>query len=163
MDAKLPTDAPVPINQAGKPAGVLVDGGTNRRIPFAIKADLSSGYYEYLVPAPDGRNVLVDELARPIVRQGRAVGKLVLEPIGKAAALGLYKEPSKKVYSPLQPMTKDEKVAGLEQYKEVYIKVWNELRQVDRREVDAKWAQYLSTNKFLDCMVLKRRHVKAGP
>ena len=162
LDAKSPTNAPVPVNSKGRPAGVLVDLGTMKRIPFPRKVDMETGEVEYLVPAANGVDVLVDPYTRaPYVRKYRAVGKLVLEPMAKANRMGVA--PPQKVESVIQPMTKEEKVAGLEQYKVIYHKVWNEMRGESRRCVDARFQDYLTRTGvmgFLDqFMGLKSRPV----
>lgn len=149
LDAKKPTSAPVPTNKQGHPAGVLVDTGTMKRIPFPRKVDMATGEVEYLVPAANGVDVLVDPYTRaPYVRKYKAVGKLVLEPYAKADKLGV--PPPRKVEGEVQPMTAGEKVAGLEQYKTVYFKVWNEMRHEARRCVDGRWEDYLTKSGAMD-------------
>ena len=161
LDANKPTDAPVPTDSKCRPAGVLVDLGTGKRIPFPRKVDMATGDVEYLVPAANGVDVLVDPYTRaPYVRKYKAVGKLELVPMGRADKLGI--KPPQKVESPILPMTKEEKVAGLEQYRSLYFKVWNEIRGDSSRVVDTRWEDYLKTNTFLDDFVLKRRFVSVG-
>lgn len=143
-----------------KPAGVLIDTGTNRRIPYARRANFDTGEYEALVEGPEPDSVIVgdDDREEPVVVRGRAVGKLKLVPLEQAHAFGLEVEP-RKVRQTVLPMTADQRIAGLEQYKQVYVKVWNELRRESRRCVDDRWAEYLSKSDFLDAYVLKRRIV----
>lgn len=149
LDAKKPTDAPVPVNSKGLPAGVLVDLGTMKRIPFPRKVDMDTGEVEYLVPTANGTDVLVDPYTRaPYVRKYKAVGKLVLEPYHKADKLGV--PPPRKIEGIVLPMTKEEKVAGLEEYKKVYFKVWNGMRSESLRCVDDRFGDYLRKTGAMD-------------
>lgn len=157
LDAKLPTDAPVPTNSKGMPAGVLVDLGTNKRIPFPRKANMETGEVEYLVPAANGTDILVDPYTRaPYVRKYKAVGKLKLLPLDGADRLGIG--PPKKVESPILPMTKDEKIGGMEQYRKLFHEVWK-WRGESTRAVDPRWEEFLKTSEFLDEFCLKRTFV----
>ncbi len=141
-----------------KPAGVLVDLGTGLRIPFARKVDFERGTYEHLVPAPNGVDVLVDEYGKPLVRQGRAVGRLELVPLDKAATIGAA-PPPQKVYSPIEPLSADQKIDGLEQYKRVYVEVW-QWRGESRKCADERFhAEFLRKNSFLDAFVIRRKVV----
>lgn len=140
-----------------KPAGVLIDTGTGKRIPFARNVNFVTGEYEYLAPAPNGVDILVEPYSRrPIVRKGKAVGKLELVPFQRAVSLGCAAP--KRVVSVIQPMTKDEKIAGLEQYKKLFYDVWR-WRGDAARSVDPRWEEYLMNTDFLDCVVLKRKVV----
>ena len=149
--------------QPEKPAGVLIDTGTGKRIPFARKVDYDTGDYEYLAPAPNGTDIMVDPYTRaPVVRRGKAVGRLELVPFDKAAAIGCG--PPKKVPCRIEPLTKDEKIAGLEQYKKVYIEVWQGIRGESRRCVEERFTDYLGAEAmaFLDCFRLRTRPVRTG-
>jgi len=144
-----PTDAPVPVNSKRLPAGVLVDSATMKRIPFPRKVDMETGEVEYLVPAANGVDVLIDPYTQqPYIRRYKAIGKLVLEPMAKADRLGVA--PPKKVVSEIQPMTPEEKVEGLNQYKRLYFQVWNGIRGEAAKCVNDRFADYLKTNHFLD-------------
>jgi hypothetical protein len=140
-------------------AGVVIDTGTNRRIPKVIWFDVTTGDYEQHLVAPNGHDVLMDEWGKPIVRRGRAVGKLELVPIDQAANIGVFRRPPEKVHQAVQPLSKDEKVAGLEMYKEVYVKVNHEFRRLDRKTVESKWVEYLRKSPFLDNLCLRRNPV----
>lgn len=141
-----------------KPGGVLVDRGTGKAIRFARKFDTATGEWEAFQVAPDGESILCTEDHTPIVIRGKAVGKLELVPLEKAHVFGL-KEKQERVFSPIQPMSADQKLDGLEQYKAIYTKVWNEMRGESRRCVDDRWAQFLEKSDFLDSFILKRRSV----
>ena len=141
---------------------VVIDTGTGKRIPKVVWFDSLTGEYEYLVLAPNGHDMLMDEYGKTISRRGRAVGKLELVPIEQAANLGQFKLPPKKVHSPIQPLSKDEKIAGLECYKDVYITVWQDVKRVDRETVNQKWLDYLRKTPFLDSFVLRRRSTPTG-
>jgi hypothetical protein len=143
-------------------SGVVIDTGTGKRVPKVIWFDVTTGDYECHVPAPNGHDVLMDEFAQPIIRRGSAVGKLELIPLDQAANLGQFKVPPKKVHQTVQPLSKDEKVAGLELYKDVYITVWQDIRKVDKKTVNEKWLAYLRNTPFLDSLVLRRRSVPTG-
>jgi len=123
---------------------------------LARKFDTETGEYEYLQPAPNGVDVLCDELDQPIVVKGKAKGKLELVPLDGAAQFG-FRLPQ-RVKSPIQPMTVEQKIDGLDTYKRVYTQVW-QWRGESRRCVDTRWADYLAQSDFLDCFVLKRRLV----
>lgn len=156
-----PTDAPVPVNKKRLPAGVLVDQGTGKRIPFPRKVDMETGEVEYLVPAANGVDVLIDPYTQqPYVRKYKAVGKLVLVPMDKADKLGV--PAPRKVVSEIQPMTPEEKVEGLRQYKKLYFDVWNGLRGEARKCTNERFGEYLVKNHFLDSWVLKSVTVRTG-
>lgn len=141
-----------------KPAGILIDKGTGRRIPFARTVDFDKGTYEALQATADGKDYLCDD-NNPIVVRGRAVGELELVPIENASSLGV--EPPKKVNGTILPMTADQRIEGLHQYKRIFSLVWNQ-RGEAMRCVNDRFEEYLRTTTFLDCFVLKRRSVKAG-
>lgn len=132
-----------------KLAGVLIDTGTGKRIPFARRFDPETGEYEHFVPAPNGVDILVDDRFVPFIRRGKAVGRLELVPLDDARLLGSDCKP-KKVQGTILPLSRDEKVAGLETYKRVYVQVWSELRGEARKTVDSKWEDFLRNNDFLD-------------
>ena len=143
-------------------SGVVIDTGTGRRIPKVIWFDSTTGDYEYHVPAPNGHDVLIDEYGAVVVRRGRAIGKLELIPLDQAANIGQFKVPPKQVHQTVQPLSKDEKIAGLECYKDVYISVWQDVKRVDRETVNQKWLDYLRKTPFLDSFVLRRRSTPTG-
>lgn len=156
-----PTDAPVPVNSKRRPAGVLVDQGTGKRIPFPRVVDTENGYVEYLVPAANGVDVLIDAYTQqPYVRKYKAVGKLVLLPMAQADKLGV--PPPKKVESVIEPMRPEEKVEGLRQYKKLYLEVWNGFRGEAVKCVNDRFAEYLKQNSFLDAFVLAKTTVPVG-
>ena len=160
-----PTDAPVPVNAKRLPAGVLVDSATNKRIPFPRKVDMGTGEVEYLVPAANGVDVLVDPYTRaPYIRKYKAVGKLVLVPMAQADKLGV--PPPRKVESIVQPMTKEEKIDGMREYQTLFFKVWNEMRGEADRCVKDRWdykvEEFVQKNHFLDSFVLKSRRYTTG-
>lgn len=160
LDAKKPTDAPVPVNRQRRPAGVLVDLGTMKRIPFPKKWDVERGEVEYMVPAANGVDVLIDPYTQqPYVRKYKAVGKLVLEPLDKADKMGVGAP--KKVVSHIEPMTPEEKVEGLREYQRLYFQVWNGFRGEAAKCVNDRFGDWLSQNSFLDAFVLKSRPVPA--
>lgn len=149
-------------NAPARPAGVLVDHGTGKRIPYARKANLETGEYEAFVLAPNGTDILCDENRQPIVRKGQAVGRLELVPFGDARLLGTDLQPKVSEFL-VQPMGKDEKIAGLETYKRCFVQVFNELRGEARKTVDSRWEDFLKTNDFLDEFVITTKrstHVK---
>lgn len=144
--------------QKEQPAGILIDTGTNKRIPFARKANFDTGEYEAFAVAPDGESILADEQWKPVIIKGRAVGKLQLVPFNDAAQFG-WKPPQLK-QSPIQTLPADLKLDGLERYKKAYFEVWNGHRQEAKKCVADRWDNKLDTLKgleFLDTFVLKRR------
>lgn len=143
-----------------KPAGVVFDHGTGKRIPFVIRCDFATGDYEAHVPAPNGMDVIVDPYTRrPVVRKGKAVGRLELIPFGKTHKMGVA--PPKKVVAAVQPMTKDEKIAGMDQYKKCYFEVWR-WRGDSERVVMNKWIEELKQSDFMDCFVLQKTMKPTG-
>lgn len=154
LDAKQPTDAPVPVNSKRLPAGVLVDTATNKRIPFPRKVDFDTGEVEYFVPAANGTDILIDPYTQqPYIRKYKAVGKLQLVEMGKADKLGV--QPPRKVESPILPMTPEEKIDGMDQYKKLYFEVW-QWRGESSRVVHDRWSEFLDKSDFLDSFLLKR-------
>lgn len=144
LDARMPE----------KPAGVLIDHGTGRRIPFARTVDFSTGEYTYLCPAPNGVDILVDPYTRrPFVRKGKAVGRLELVPFEKAAAIGC-KAPE-KVESNIQPMSPDERIEGMRQYQRCFMDV-EKWRGNSRRVIDTKFEEFCKQSSFLDSFVIRR-------
>ena len=142
--------------------GVLVDRGTGRRIPFATWFDAETGEYEAIRATPDGRHYAVDENENAVLYRGRAVGKLELLPLAQAHQFGWQE--AVKVPSGRIRLTVDEKEAGLQQYKEVYVKVW-QFRGEARRVVDDRWENYLRDNAFFDDLIitrLKRRFTRSS-
>jgi hypothetical protein len=133
-------------------AGVLIDRGTGRRIPFAVWFDPETGDYEHFQPAANGVDMACDEDWNPIRVRGRAKGKLELVPLGEAAKVG-WKEPA-KVRETIK-LTNEDREAGLEQYKKVYVHVWQD-RGEARRIVDDRWEEYLRKSSFFDDLILKR-------
>lgn len=138
-----------------KPGGVLVDHGTGKAIRFARKFDTDTGQWEAFAVAPDGESILCTEDHKPIVIRGRAVGRLELVPLEKAHVFGLKDKPELK-HSPIRPMDASQKRDGLEQYKALYVKVWNEMRGESRRCVDDRWEAFLRTSDFMDDFILRR-------
>lgn len=147
LDAKAPE----------KPAGIVVDTGTGKRIPFVRKFDTDTGEYEAFCPTADGKDILLDEHWKPILLKGKAIGKLVMVPMDQASLLGA--EPPQKKQSPIQPLSPEQKLDGLEQYKKVFFEVWSYKGQ-SKRCTNDRWDNYLSTlrdNSFLDAFVIRRR------
>ncbi len=141
-----------------KPAGILIDTGTNRRIPYARTVDFDNNTYEALATAPNGIDYLCDERMQLVILKGKAVGQLKLVPLDHAEQLGVKKEPE-KVSSPIQPLSADIKLQGLESYKEVYFKVWNGIRGESNRCVASRFDEYLKKSDFLDTFCVRRRSV----
>ena len=139
--------------------GVLYDHGTGKRVPFARKINFQTGEVEHLVPAANEVDIAVDPYTRgAYVRKYKAKGKLELIPFGKADKLGVA--PPKKVEGRIEPLTKEEKVEGLDRYKKVFFEVW-QWRGNSDRVVDPQWQQYvkeLQDNDFLDSFVIRRHH-----
>lgn len=154
----VPADLPVPKNAQMKPAGVLIDTGTGKRIPFAVWADMETGEYEALTPAPNGVDYHCDlETGEPLRYRGRARGRLELVSAEGARDLA---PPPRKVTGVIEPMSPEQKRHGVEQYKRVYFEVW-QFRGESKRVVDTRFADYLAKSNFLDAFVL-RRHVPTG-
>jgi len=53
-----------------KPAGVVVDTGTGRRIPFVRKYDTETGEYEAIEATADGKNYRLDKNGKASVIKG---------------------------------------------------------------------------------------------
>jgi len=140
--------------QPEKPAGILIDHGTGRRIPFARWFDSQTGQFEAFVMASNGVDIACDENYRPLVIKGKAVGRLELIPIGNAAQFG-FEEPKKVIE---QPLTVEQKQEGLDQYKKLYLTVWR-WRGESGRVALTRWEEFLQQNDFLDHLVIKRRVV----
>lgn len=140
--------------QPEKPSGILVDHGTGKRIFKPRRVDFSSGEYEAFAAAPNGKDILVGDDDRPVVVRGKSVGRLELVPIGSAHQFGVEKP--KLTKSDVQPLSADQCLEGLEQYKKVYREVWC-WRGESNRCVDDRWHQFLKTNDFLDSFMLRRR------
>lgn len=122
-------------------AGVLIDQGTGQRIPLARWFDDETGEWEAFVPAPNGA-VRLDDDGRPLLRRGRAKGRLVLVPVGKAKVLPAPERPAL--------------AEGLAVYQRVYFDVWR-FRGEAKRCVGDRWREFLAKNDFLDCFVVRRR------
>lgn len=154
-------DSRKPIGNTGqRPSGVVIDHGTGKRIPFVIWCDFATGDYEAHVPAANGVDVMVDAYTRvPFVRKGKAVGKLELVPFAKAAAIGCTAP--KKVVQIIQPMTKDERINGMEEYKRVFKEVWK-WRGNSERVVNSQWDNFLMNSDFLDDFCLRRTVIPTG-
>ncbi len=144
--------------QKEKPAGVLIDRGTGKRIPLAFKADMDTGEWEAHVPAPNGTDIQADELHRPMTCKGRAVGKLELVSMEGAEHFGV--KPPQLVDSPVVVITKDMKLAGLDSYKRTYFQVWNNFRGEAQKCVNDRFSDYLKKNQFLDTFCIRRRSVR---
>lgn len=125
-----------------KPAGVLVDRGTGKRIPFARWFDDETGEYEALQATADGKDILCEEDGSPIVVRGRAVGRLELVPVAGAAPIG--QRPPKRVDG------------GTEVYKKLYFDVWA-LRGESKRCTSVRFEEYIKKAKFLDDFMVKKR------
>jgi hypothetical protein len=138
-----------------KPAGILIDSGTGKRIPFGITVDLSTGEYEHYAASPDGKSILCSDYAlkRPIRLRGKAVGKLSLVPLDHAAQLGAPAPP--RVYSPIAPISQGEIVEGLQMYEQVHSQVW-QFRGESRRCAKSRFADKLRQSSFLDHYILGR-------
>ena len=136
--------------------GVLYDTGTGKRIPFARRYDPDTGEYEHFLPAPNGVDVIGDDCGVPLLRRGKARGKLVLLDDGKAAHLGVKPAPAKVVPQTVEPMTAEERIEGLEVYKRCYFQVNNEFRGEAKRNVNDKWQEYLKGTGFLDHFLLTK-------
>lgn len=121
-------------------AGILIDRGTGRRIPLARWFDEETGEWEAFAEAPNGA-VRCDEQGRPILRRGRAVGRLELVPLGKAKLL------------PGPPPTPA--AEGLASYQRLYFEVW-QWRGEAQRCVNGRWIDFLKQNEFLDAFVIRR-------
>lgn len=139
-----------------QPRGVLIDRGTNKRIPLAIWFDPETGEYEAYKAAPNGHDILVGNDERPVKYKGKSKGKLELLATGQARLLGHAAMPPRKVKEVIEPAIDEE--AGLEIYKKCYIEVWS-WRGMPRRSIDDRWSDYLSKTDFLDSFILKRRIV----
>lgn len=151
----LDSRVPVPGTKV-PPAGVVYDHGRACRVPFVIWFD-SEGNYEQHIPAPNGVDVICEPgTHRPYVRRGKAVGRLELLPFGKAELLGPNVEPPKRVEQTVQPLTKDEKVAGMQEYQKLFSTVWRWRGESDKA-VNQRWLDYLRDSEFLGEFVLKRR------
>lgn len=142
--------------QPERPAGVLYDHGTGKRVPFARKVDFETGEYEAIVPSPDGQNYSCDEDGSLRIVRGHAVGKLELVPFEQAKHLGRMPKPERWA-SAIEPMTADQKRDGLRQYQEVFVKVNREVRHKTKAKVEDEWARFLRDNSFLDEFVIKRK------
>ena len=139
---------------------MLFDHGTRKCIPFAVWFDAETGEYEHLQAASNGIDIAGDEGLRPIHVKGKAVGKLELLSLEKAHELG-WREPA--VVHERVKLTDAQRQAGLEQYKKVYVHVW-QTRGDARKIVDERWAEYLRKNSFFDdlALKLKRKMVRAS-
>lgn len=135
-------------------AGILVDLGTGRRIPFAVWFDTETGDYEAHEATADGRSMLAaEDCVTPLgTFRGRAVGQLKLVPMENAKLLGATPTPRAK---------RVEKAEGLERYKRVYFEVW-QFRGEAKRTATSRWADYLLRDGFLDDLVIRRKHAVAG-
>lgn len=136
--------------------GVLFDHGTGKRIPFARRFDPLTGEWEGYWPAPNGVDVLGDDCGQPIVRRGKAKGKLELIPMGKAAALGQAPVKPQVQQRAVRPMTKDEQLDGLETYKKAYQEVWHGFRGEAKRCVQDRWQEFLAKSDMFDSFILAK-------
>ena len=148
------------IHCKGDEAKVLVDRGTNCRIPFAIWYDPATGDYEHFKLASNGVDMAADDDWNPIRVRGKAIGALVLVPLGDSHQFG-YREPVKIKEKALPKLSLEQRHAGLDQYRKVYTQVW-QFRGESRRAVDERWEQYLKENVFFDSLMLRRRLIKTS-
>lgn len=139
--------------------GYVVDTGTNKRIPFCTRFNNDTLEYEAHLATPDGKNYQVDEDYRLITITGKAKGRMRFVPFGEAEALGETETPqADRIKQTIPTISPEQKLAGLEQYKQVYTEVW-QWRGESRRTVDDRWGQFLADNDFLDALCLKHRPV----
>lgn len=142
-------------------AGVLIDRGTGKRIPLAIWFDNEAGEYEAFQLASNGVDMAADVDWKPIRYKAKAVGLLELVPLGEAHIFG-WKEPQLVREPKVVKLSPDQREAGLQQYREVYTKVW-QWRGESRKAVDGRWEEYLTKNTFFDDLVLTRLRRRFTP
>lgn len=161
-----PTDASVPRNKRGKPEGVVIDTGTGKRIPFVRWCDLETGEYEAIRATADGQDYALTEDARLSIIRDKAVGKLKIVSTKEAALLGHKPKP---VVSPITPVTKEQKLEGLRQYKEMAFVPVRRWRGESRRSAEQSFERVLAEYKdedfgadLFDFMLLRRTTVSTS-
>ena len=150
----------LPVNKKGLPAGVLIDHGNGRRIPFARRVNFATGEYEHLVPSPDGHDVMIDPITRKtLVRRGKALGRLELAEMGKAKLLGPGASPPKPVPCSIEVVTEDQIKQGREQYGELFRwarRFWGE----SKRAANDSWEEFMRSSDLMTGYLLPGHDVK---
>jgi hypothetical protein len=136
--------------------GVLWDHGAGKAIRFAISADLQSGEYEAIKVHANGRDYACDENYKAIRYKGRAVGRLEIYPLDRAATLGI--PPAKEVETIATPLPPGAVQQGIEDYGRLYKEI-RQFRGDSRRCAETAWDKYLDANPFLDSLVIRKRTI----
>lgn len=104
----------------GAQRGTVYDDGLGRRIPFVRWANLDTGEYVALEEEHDGS-------ASGRQYRGRAVGRLRFVPQGNAFVIK-------------RPLTENEKLMGLEQYRKLFFDVYK-FRENANKHIAQDWSR----------------------